>query len=252
VEAFIKNLAKGAGAILRDGFRTKFKVRYKNGEKWSWVTKYDLLAEKYIIQRIRKKFPNHGILSEESGHIIKRDHFWVVDPLDGTVPFSKGAAGFAVSLAFVRNNKLEYGAVYDPMDDEMFFGKEGHEATLNGQKIRPAQASSLDFLNISFQPGSARSTNKEIKKMFSMLAEHRQWPVNVGSAALALCYVAAGRYDACVSTYLSPWDYAGGATIIEAAGGKVTDFLGRPYRWDSESLVAANPAVQKKIIAELK
>src|SRR3989338_7275566 len=143
MERFIKNLAKGAGAIVREGFRTKLKISIKD-TPWDLLTEYDLASEKYIIDRIAKKFPNHGILGEESGQIRSGKHLWIIDPIDGTTAFTRGIAQFAVVISFVKNNNIEMSVVYDPIADELFFAKRGKGAFLNGKKITVSGKSDLD------------------------------------------------------------------------------------------------------------
>lgn len=252
MEQFIKNLARGAGAILRDGFRTKFKIGYKNNNTWDLVTEYDLASEKYLIDRILKKYPTHGILSEESGHIIKNHNFWVLDPLDGTSSFSRGLTGFCVSIAFVSNNKIVLSAVYDPIEDELFFAKAKKGATLNGKKILIPNADDLNFSGISLQVASGRTDAKDRRKVYNMVTKYQLWPLNTGSAALSSSYVACGRYHCVVSKLLSPWDYCGSALILKEAGAKVTDFEGKPFRWNSDGMISASPALHKQIMVALK
>lgn len=251
MDRFIKNLARGAGAILRAGFRTKFKTSQKSAS-YDIVTEFDHASESYIINKIRKAYPSHGILSEESGHIIKKNSFWIIDPLDGTSPFSRGLAGFSVCIAFVRGRKIEFGAVYDPMADELFFAKNRKGATLNGRRIYVHDRKDLRFGGVSLGLESGLTSKKEKMAIYEMIADYDIWPLAVGSCAICMCNVACGRYDAFVSKYLSPWDYAAGAIIMKEAGARVTDFRGRPYHWKFDQMIAANPALHKEVIAALK
>src|SRR3990167_4034173 len=148
MEQFIKNLTRGAGAILRDGFRRKFKVKIKSAF-YDLVTEYDLLSDKYITERIAKKYPTHGILSEESGHNGKRKNLWVIDPMDGTHAFAHGVPQFAVSIAFVSNDILKYAALYDPMQDELFYAAKGKGAFVNGKRTSVNIAEKLNFATVA-------------------------------------------------------------------------------------------------------
>lgn len=204
MEKFIKNLVRGAGAILREGFRTEFEIDHKLG-RWDTVTEFDLISERFIIEKIQKKYPKHGIMSEESGHIIKKDNFWLIDPIDGTNSFSRGLAGFCVSVAFVSKNIIRYGAVYDPIADELFFAKLGAVATLNDKKIEVSQIKDLETVGIALQLGTASTTSKERRVVFDMVVKYCMWPLNTGSCALSSSYVACGRYHCTVSKHLSPF-----------------------------------------------
>src|SRR3989338_3076332 len=119
MQSFIKNLAKGAGDILRDGFRKEIEINHKKGH-WDVVTQYDLASDKYIQDRIKKKFPSHGILSEEGVDIKNKKNLWIIDPLDGTRNFSRGIPIFCTTFSFIKNGVLEYGVTYDPIHDELF------------------------------------------------------------------------------------------------------------------------------------
>lgn len=252
MENFIKNLARGAGEILRNGFGKKLNISLKSEHSWDIVTQYDLAADNFVIEKIRRKYPNHGIFSEESGHLIKRKNFWLIDPLDGTHAFAKNLASFSVSIAYVSNNQIKLGAVYAPMTDEMFFAKKGHGAFLNNKKIAVGMTDNLDLATTALVTGSKRTTKKERAMIFKNVVKYRLWLSRMESAALSAAYAAAGRYDIWISNNLDPWDYAAGALILKEAGAKITDFRGLPYRWNSESIVAANPKLHKLVIKNFK
>lgn len=254
METFIKNLAKGAGAILREGFRKETKTTQKSEYFWDIVTEYDLAAEKFIIEKIQKKRPHDGILTEENTNLSesKKKHFWVVDPLDGTHAFVKGLAQFSVSIAFISNKELKFGAVYDPVAQELFFAEKGRGAKLDGKKIKVSPREDLIFSMTALIMGSAKTSKRERKAFYDVVLEHGFWLSRMESTALSGGYTAAGRYDIFASKNLAPWDYAAAGLILQEAGAKVTDFEGKPYRWNSSSIVAANPVLHKKLLRELK
>lgn len=252
MEKFIKNLARDAGKILRDGFRTELKISYKVAS-WDIVTQYDTKSEKYIIGRILSKYPRHGIMGEESGHIIKKNSFWVIDPLDGTRAFSRGMPQFSVSIAFVHNNQIKLGAVYDPMRDEMFFAEDKKGAFLNDQKITVSQAPDFRFAAAAMIMGTHKSTIKDKKFLYNdFVIKYSLWNSKLESAALMAAYTAAGRYDLAVMLHLSPWDYDAGALLLKESGAKVTDLKGKSFRWDFENLLAANPKMHRQALKVLK
>ncbi len=249
MERFIKNLARGAGAILRDGFRTEFKISQKKAS-YDLVTEYDLASEQFIVDRLRKKYPQHGIIAEETGHRFKGRDFWLIDPMDGTIPFCRGLAGFCVSIAFAKAGKIKLGAVYDPVADEMFFAEWGRGATLNGRGISVSKQAELQYREVSLLLGSAETPPVVRRKIFDVVAQYSMWPLGVGSAALCCRNVACGRYDIVISKSLFPWDYAAASVILKEAGANVSDFKGRPFRWNFDELVAANPVLHTKIMKE--
>lgn len=254
MQTFIKNLARGAGAILKDGFKKKFKVNIKSAF-YDIVTEYDLLADKYITERIAKKFPKHGILAEESGNRLRgRKNFWVIDPMDGTHAFAHGVPQFAVSIAFVSGNILRASAVYDPMNDDLFMAEKGKGATVNGKQTRVGAANILNFATIATYIKTGHENNKKNRRWIynNVVIENEMWSDKTSSPALAGGYVGAGRFDVFISTDLNPWDYAGGALIMKEGGAKITELDGSPYRWNSNSLIGANPALHKLVMMSLK
>ena len=252
METFIKNLAKGAGAILRGGFRTDIKTKQKTAP-WDVVTKYDLASEEFIVRKIRRKYPDHGILSEESGEIKKSRKFWIIDPIDGTRPFSRGVAQFCVSISFVNHNQIELGCVYDPIADELFFAKRKGGAFLNGKRVHVTSETKPKYADAAILLGSHETTVREKKVIYNNLViKYNFWPDRVSSAALSGAYVASGRFALYISKGLDPWDYSAAALMLKETGAKVTEFNGRPYKWNSRTIVAANPSLHRILTKELK
>ncbi|HEV8601103.1 MAG TPA: inositol monophosphatase [Patescibacteria group bacterium] len=253
MENFIKNLAKGAGAILKNGYGKRLKISSKSAW-WDLVTQYDLLADEFVINKIKARFPSHGILSEESGLSATRKNFWVIDPLDGTYAFARNLGGqFAVSIAFVSANQIKLAAVYAPVLNEFFFAKLRQGAFLNGKKISITNSrDNVELCSAAMVMGTMKTTRPERTMMYRNVVKYRLWLSRMESIALSEAYAAAGRYDLVMSKNLNPWDYAAGALILAEAGARVTDFSGRPYRWNSGSIVAANPKLHKFVIKNFK
>ncbi|MBI4049837.1 MAG: inositol monophosphatase [Candidatus Doudnabacteria bacterium] len=247
MEKFIKNLARDAGRILRDGFRSKLKINYKSGNIFDIVTQYDLKSKEFIIGKILQKYPRHGIMAEESGYNNKRDNIWIIDPLDGTRAFSRGIPQFSVSIAFVSRNKIQLGVIYDPIHDELFFGQSGRGSRLNARRmlVNPTQqlTHALTFLQFV-----SNKIPKLHKRVFRFMAERDVTISQFGSTALAGANVACGRFDAVVSNRQSPWDIAAAGLILREAGAKVTDFDNQPYSWQKRQMLAANSTLHKQII----
>jgi myo-inositol-1(or 4)-monophosphatase len=251
METFIKNLARGAGEILKDGFGKKLKVSTKSA-KFDWVTQYDKKSDEFIIDRIRKKYPDHGILTEESGELIKKDDFWIVDPLDGTIGFVLNIPVFCVSIAFVSKNKIKMGAIYVPITGELFFAADGKGAFLNNKKIFVSQTSEIKGSHGHAYSGYKKTTKQDKLILNKNLIETEARRFGIPSAAVIFGLVACGRLDFTTTKGLYPWDFAAGAIIMKEAGAQVTDFAGKEFRWDSNSIVAANPVLHKKIMKNFK
>lgn len=250
MESFIKNLARGAGAILREGFTKEKDVKNKT-ESWDLVTKYDVLVEQFIIGKIKKKFPGHGILAEESGHTVKKNNFWVIDPLDGTHAFIKGTPQFSTTFAFVSNNKIIYGVVYDPMSNEFFFAKAGHGATVNGKKTIISKAKDLRYRNMAFYNATAlgKIEGSKLRRLVynKIITEYEMWTDRAASIALGGAYVAAGRFDFILAKGMQPWDICAAALIIKESGGRVTDLEDKNFYWKFGDIMAGNPILHKQV-----
>lgn len=236
---------------MRDGFRKEIEINHKKGH-WDVVTQYDLAADKFIQDRIKRKFPKHSILSEETGGRRSAGDLWIIDPLDGTRNFSRGIPTFCTSIAYAKNGKQILGAIYDPVHDELFFAQKDKVATLNGKKISVAAVDDPEFALCSVAWNSSSSTAKEVARLQKFIAKTRIWNSSISSGALALAYVACGRYDFDIMLKAYPWDYAAGVLIAREAGAIVTELDGKNYTLHSECTVTANPKLHKMIIQALK
>lgn len=250
MEQLIKNLVRGAGAIIRDGFRKELQINHKKGH-WDVVTQYDLAADKFVTDRIKKQFPKHSILSEESGAVGQGKNVWIIDPLDGTRNFSRGIPQFCSIIAYVHGGRLELGAIYDPIHDELFFAKKGKGATLNGKVIHVSQTEKLDFAHFAIDIVIDYASKDLQKKVQNMWASENLWNVSFACAGVNLAYTAASRTDASLMFGGNAWDYAAGCLIAQEAGGKVTDLKGRAYHWKSKEVVIANRILHNQIISYL-
>ena len=249
----IERLAREAGAILRAGYNKEHQINYKG--VIDLVTEVDHQSEAFLLGEIQGKFPDHHIFAEESGIIEGNDeHIWFIDPLDGTVNYAHHIPIFCVSLAYAFKGKLMLGAVYDPMRDEMFMAERAAGAYLNGKAIHVSDAVELQkSLLVTGFPYDAWNTRQDNFANFVHFAKITQGVRRLGSAALDLCYVAAGRFDGYWEISLKPWDVAAGGLICEEAGAVVTnvngdaDFISPP-----QSVVAASPDIHVRILQELK
>jgi myo-inositol-1(or 4)-monophosphatase len=210
-----------------------------------FVTQVDEAAEAAIIEVIRDHYPEHSILAEESGSSGEHEYQWVIDPLDGTTNYVHGFPVFSVSIAVMRAGELEHGVVYDPLRQEIFSASRGQGAQLDGRKIRVSKRTHLQQSLIA-TGFPYRANLKHIDSYLEMLRAVMLETVGIrrpGSAALDLCYVAAGRVDGFWELGLSKWDIAAGALIIREAGGRISDFRGTDGYLDSGNVVTGNPKI---------
>ncbi len=249
----LEQLARQAGDILRAGYEREHQVRYKG--VIDLVTEVDGQSEAFLLSEIRRRFDGHRILSEEAGEIDGREeHLWYLDPLDGTVNYAHGVPIFSVSIAYAHRGALTLGAVYDPLRDEMFLAERGKGAWLNGRPIRVSQTQDLKHsLLVTGFPYDAWNAERDNFEYFIRFAKCTQGVRRLGSAALDLCYVAAGRFDGYWELSLKPWDAAAGALIAEEAGAKVTRVDGESnYLSPPPSILAAPPTIHEQILNIIK
>lgn len=246
-----KEAAIAAGYALRS-MLGKVNHITKKGEI-DLVTEADLEAEKIILQIIGRNFPHDAILSEEAG-IIQKDseRIWIIDPLDGTTNFAHGFPFFAVSIALQIADRIKLGIVFNPYMDEYFEAVEGMGAYLNKRELHVSNTSPLkeSLLGTGF-PYDIRKKHKRVLELFARMASSAQGIRRAGSAAIDLCYVAAGRLDGFWEQDLKPWDTAAGTIIVTEAGGITTTFDGKNYSPYLKSIVASNPLIHHEILSLL-
>jgi myo-inositol-1(or 4)-monophosphatase len=246
--------ALSAGALLRQGFSTEFKIEKKEG-KQNLVTEYDKASEKGIISCIFQHFPDHAILAEESGEIQKGKSpvTWIIDPLDGTVNFAHNVPVFSVSIAAAIDMQVVSGVVYQPMTQELFIAEKGKGAYLNGQKL--AVTKTTHFENAMMATGFPYDVDKNPLSCIDRFVKIQSQGVPIrrlGSAAIDLSYVAAGRFDVFWEVGLHPWDVAAGQLLIEEAGGKVSRWDGSLRKIvDYDTLLASNGLLHPQMIKHL-
>lgn len=250
--AYIERLARQAGQILRAGYQQEHQVDYKG--VIDLVTEVDRKSEDYLLGEIRKDFPDHDILAEESGGTRGDGQQWYIDPLDGTVNYAHNIPIFSVSIAYASNGTLSLGAVYDPLRDEMFTAERGAGAYLNGSPLQVSSASDIQkSLLVTGFPYDIQNPKVNNLNNFVYFSKRSQGVRRLGSAALDLSYVAAGRFDGFWEMALKPWDVAAGGLICEEAGARVTnvhgeaDFISSP-----QSILATAPGIHTRMLEELK
>jgi myo-inositol-1(or 4)-monophosphatase len=237
--------ARRAGELMIRQLNQLEALKVTEKAKNEFVTQVDKGAEAAIIEIIRDHYPDHAILAEESGAAGEHEYQWIIDPLDGTTNYVHGFPVFSVSIAVARKGELEHGVVYDPLRQEIFSASRGQGAQLDGHKIRVSKRTTLQPALIATGL-PYRENLKHLDRYLDMLRVVMLETAGIrrpGSAALDLCYVAAGRVDAFWELGLSKWDIAAGALIIREAGGRISDFRGGDTYLETGNVVAGNPKV---------
>ncbi len=255
--AFTRDLARQVGAFQRSRFGAAVEVRLKGIV--DPVTQVDLDSERMIVDAIRRAHPDHDILTEEGSNRESRaSHRWVIDPIDGTTNFAHGYPMFCVSIGLEREGQPVMGAVYAPVIDEMYWGVAGGGAfgVRQGSEPRRMQVSTVETLDRAFVitgfPYAIREEPDSVLGPFAKMAVATFAVRRDGTAALDLCYVAAGVYDAFWEMELKPWDVAAALVMLNEAGARVTDMAGGPFRLGMETLAASNGRTHDEMIGVLK
>ncbi len=218
-----------------------------------FVTEIDQLAERDIIETIRRTHPDHGFLGEESGRSGGDEFLWIIDPLDGTTNFLHGFPTFAVSLACEYRGRLEHAVVYDPMRQELFTASRGDGAQLDGRRIRVSKQLELEGALVA-TGFPYRANARYIDEYLAMLKAVMQQTAGIrrpGAASLDLAYVAAGRVDGFWEIGLNAWDTAAGTLLITEAGGRIGTLVGGEYR-QGGNVVAGTPKVYEALVECLR
>ncbi|RKZ26294.1 inositol monophosphatase [bacterium] len=247
---FAQRIILEVGGLIREGYYRHKEIASKDGREL--VTSADIASEKFLHSQILATYPDHKILSEELSDSQGTDveNLWVIDPLDGTNNFAHGFPFFAISIAFIYRGNLVLGVVHDPLREEIFWATSLSDAYLNGEKIVVSSAKNLSesIIATGFPYDLAPDTENNLN-YFIDFSYASQGLRRAGSAALDLCYVAASRLDGFWELKLRPWDMAAGTLIVKKAGGIVTDFDGKPWRLNSDRIVAANPEIHSQMLS---
>jgi myo-inositol-1(or 4)-monophosphatase len=248
----LEHLAHQAGHILRASFGQQLSIDHKG--VIDLVTDADHRSEAYLLGEIRNRFPGHKIIAEESGESAGADgQVWYIDPLDGTVNYAHGLPIFSVSIGYSEAGKMQLGVVYDPMRDECFSGQAEHGAWLNGKPLHVSAEKNLDqALLVTGFPYDIRTNPENNLEHYTRFAMRSQGVRRLGSAALDVCYVAAGRFDGFWEIRMNAWDIAAGGLIAEQAGVRVTNVAGSAdYLAPPQSILAANPDLHSQMLVVL-
>ncbi len=247
--------ARAAGAIINRASLDLEALRINTKSPNDFVTEVDHAAEGVIIETLLGAYPDHGILAEESGraHGAKHSEYvWIIDPLDGTTNFIHGLPVYCVSIALAHRGVVQQAVVYDPSRNDLFYATKGRGAFLNDRRLRVSKRTRMSDALIGTGFPFRRGDNfKRYVKMFEEVMQHCAGLRRPGAAALDLCYVAAGYYDAFFETGLQPWDVAAGSLIVSEAGGLIGNFTGEADFLHQREVVAGNPKIFGQLVQML-
>ncbi|UAY78631.1 inositol-1-monophosphatase [Pasteurella canis] len=247
--------ARKAGNVIAKSYERRDDIQTTLKNKNDYVTNIDKASEQAIIEVIKKSYPDHTIITEESGALEGKDSDvqWVIDPLDGTTNFVKGLPHFSISIAIRVKGRTEVGVVYDPIRNELFTAVRGEGAKVNDMRLRVDSKCELSgaIIATGFPFKQTRLMPTQFAVMNSLITEAADFR-RTGSAALDLCYVAANRLDAYFEMDIKAWDIAAGDLIVREAGGLVCDLHAGHHYLTAGHVVAAAPRVMKEMLNKIQ
>ena len=247
--------ARQASQIILRAMDRLDELRVEEKSPNDFVSNVDRDVEAIIMEVLHRAYPDHGILGEESGQAFEgAEYNWIIDPLDGTNNYLQGIGHFCISIACMKGRQFEHGVIVDPLRNEEFVASRGFGAQLHGKRIRVSKVSRLDAATIGtgISPGSIAAHREPYIAMTDAFLGGTASMRRLGSAALDLAYVAAGRFDGFWQFQLSPWDIAAGTVIVRKAGGFVGDLSGGDGFFESGNIVAANPKCFKAMVQTIR
>lgn len=227
-----KSIAREAGQLALDRFDGDRKLTQKGFR--DFVTDADYATQNLIVSRVREQFPDHGFLAEEDDATLsdEAEYVWIIDPVDGTTNYSRNIPFFCVSIGIAKAGNPVVGVIYDPVRDEMFWATKGGGAFLNDKPIHVSKIDTLADAIIGHDWSRSPAMRDVIVEMITRLVHQTRSIRVIGSAAIALCWVANGRFDAYFNPALGAWDVAAGQLILEEAGGVMSGFNAEPFALD--------------------
>lgn len=253
MDKFVKRISYKAGEIALKYFNHVMVVRAK-ASKHDVVTEADLAVEKMIIHEIKKNFPDHGIISEEMGEyqLKDSDYVWYIDPIDGTLNFSRNVPIFCAMIGLAYKQKVILGSIYHPTQDRLYFAKKSHGAYLNDKRIHCSKKRTWEH---SYGTSGAIYSSPERVSLFEKLVQRAKKEhfvmSGLGSSGVSISYVADGSYDWMMSGIGSTsgvWDYAAGSVLLREAGCKVGNRAGEPWSLKDKSCISANPYIYQQLV----
>lgn len=262
---FAKKIALDAGDIVKK-FYYSDSLNIENKSEKDLVTEADKACEKFLVEKIKKEFPDHGILGEEGTNKEGKEYTWMIDPIDGTSNFAHKLPIFAISIGLEKNEngrkEIILGIVYNPVTGEFFYAEKGKGAFMemigaNGINMEPKRLCvskekklSKSLLSTGFHPGYIDSM-KENFKYFEKLQLASHTIRRLGAASIDLAYTAAGYFDGYWELKLKPWDLAAGSLLVTEAGGKITRINGSEFSMNDENILATNGLIHTAILEHL-
>jgi len=250
----LKSIAREAGAIVREGYRSRKEVRHKGVV--DLVTQYDVATEEFLLGALKHSFPEHTLVGEESyegDYELERAIY--IDPIDGTTNFIHAIPHLAVSLGLWEEGAPVMAVVYNPILDELFWARRGEGAWLGDQRLRVAPdrelQNSLVATGFPYAKVERGPEYRWVVDAFAALLPQIQDIRRLGAAAIDLAYLAQGRFGAFYEIDLKPWDVAAGILLVQEAGGTVSDLEGRPYRFGDRGIVAGTPEIHRQLLDAL-
>lgn len=248
----IEKLTKVAGDFLLDNFGKDPRLVELRSSVKEAITTYDKMADELIVQGIKKAYPDHSLLTEESG-LLKGDPdwLWIVDSLDGTSDFANLNPLFSVCIALMHKRELVLGAIYAPAINEFYLAEKGKGAYFNQRRIHVSEISLLGQSYLFYCEGGEKDrlkTGNILTAVYPQVMDMRK----LGSAGLETAWVAVGKGEAYLTTKIEPWDVAPGVLLVQEAGGKVTDFEGNQWRLERSDLLFSNGRVHSAILDILR
>jgi len=252
LQALAIQAVRESGKIQQEWLRKDKRIELKGAI--NLVTEVDRRSEQRIIEIIKKAFPEHNILTEETPMPeLSSPYRWIIDPLDGTTNYAHGYPCFCTSIALESEGKIVLGAIYDPLLDELFLAQKGKGAFLNNERITVSATDQLtNALICTGFPYDLRESRENNLDHFTHFIMEARAIRRDGSAALDLCYVAAGRFDGFWELKLQPWDVVAGKLLVEEAGGRVTDFRGDQLDIHGQQILASNGRIHEEMIRVLR
>lgn len=245
--------ARNAGSLIMRSLQHVEHLEVTTKGRNDYVSDVDHLVEQEIIHVIKKSYPDHAIMAEESGNTGTNDTVWIIDPIDGTTNYLHGFPHYCVSIAVQVRGRIEHAVIYDPRRDELFTASRGEGAKLNDHRLRVTKRRELNGALVATGfPFKYPQHHERYLASFSAVFPHVADIRRAGSAALDLAYVAAGRLDGYWEIGLENWDLAAGLLLVEEAGGLVTDFAGEEKLFDKGNVVAAGFGVHKQLLEKLQ
>jgi len=250
----LKNIAREAGVMVKEGYHAKKEVRHKGVV--DLVTQYDVQTENFLLHSLQKSFPDSTLIAEESHHgTFYHDKAIYIDPIDGTTNFIHGIPHLAVSIGIWEEGQPRMAVVYNPVLDELFWAVKGKGAYCNGRRLTVSEESSLQQSLIATGfPYAKAQRGLEYRWVIDTMTALLPNVLDIrrlGAAALDLCYLAEGRTDGFYEIDLKPWDVAAGILVLLEAGGTVTNTEGKPYTFDDKGVVASNGCIHESLLQHM-